>query len=151
MEDVEIDEEVDVIVSEWMGYMLLYEEAIEKVIEIAATVHHLFEKVKARLEEAEAKWNDEKSAYIIMLGARFSAYLNLAVHVLDKGKEMVRAYFPGENCSRQHFWTGKLYSKRGFKAWVEPRKLQSDKLETPFRKISENTVSYKEVVNEWML
>ncbi|CAA3006319.1 alpha-xylosidase 2, partial [Olea europaea subsp. europaea] len=60
IEDVEIDEEVDVIVSEWMGYMLLYEvksyhkatavlvrnhgEAIEKVIEVAATVHHLFEK-----------------------------------------------------------------------------------------------------------
>jgi protein arginine N-methyltransferase 6 len=25
MQDVEIDEEVDVIISEWMGYMLLYE------------------------------------------------------------------------------------------------------------------------------
>jgi len=25
LQDVEIDEEVDVIISEWMGYMLLYE------------------------------------------------------------------------------------------------------------------------------
>lgn len=25
MQDVNIDEEVDVIISEWMGYMLLYE------------------------------------------------------------------------------------------------------------------------------
>jgi len=28
MQDVEIDEEVDVIISEWMGYMLLYEVLI---------------------------------------------------------------------------------------------------------------------------
>jgi len=28
MQDVEIDEEVDVIISEWMGYMLLYEVRI---------------------------------------------------------------------------------------------------------------------------
>ena len=28
MQDVEIDEEVDVIISEWMSYMLLYEVLI---------------------------------------------------------------------------------------------------------------------------
>ncbi|RAL39978.1 hypothetical protein DM860_008118 [Cuscuta australis] len=32
IEDVEIDEEVDVIVSEWMGYMLLYESMLGSVI-----------------------------------------------------------------------------------------------------------------------
>lgn len=32
VEDVEIDEEVDVIVSEWMGYMLLYESMLGSVI-----------------------------------------------------------------------------------------------------------------------
>lgn len=28
IQDVQIDEEVDVIVSEWMGYMLLYEVTV---------------------------------------------------------------------------------------------------------------------------
>lgn len=32
VEDVEIDEEVDVIISEWMGYMLLYESMLGSVI-----------------------------------------------------------------------------------------------------------------------
>ncbi|KAL2545697.1 putative protein arginine N-methyltransferase 6 [Forsythia ovata] len=32
VEDIEIDEEVDVIVSEWMGYMLLYESMLGSVI-----------------------------------------------------------------------------------------------------------------------
>ncbi|XP_004236865.1 probable protein arginine N-methyltransferase 6 [Solanum lycopersicum] len=32
VEDVEIDEEVDIIVSEWMGYMLLYESMLGSVI-----------------------------------------------------------------------------------------------------------------------
>ncbi|KAL3502346.1 hypothetical protein ACH5RR_036795 [Cinchona calisaya] len=32
IEDVEIDEEVDVIISEWMGYMLLYESMLGSVI-----------------------------------------------------------------------------------------------------------------------
>lgn len=32
VEDVEIDEGVDVIISEWMGYMLLYESMLESVI-----------------------------------------------------------------------------------------------------------------------
>ncbi|KAL2501900.1 Sulfoquinovosidase [Forsythia ovata] len=44
----------------------------------------------------------------------------LVVPVLDKGKEMVKAYFPGgENCTWKHVWTGKLYSKKGSEAWVE--------------------------------
>ncbi|KAH9289411.1 hypothetical protein KI387_033528, partial [Taxus chinensis] len=32
VEDVDIDEEVDVIISEWMGYMLLYESMLSSVI-----------------------------------------------------------------------------------------------------------------------
>ncbi|KAF3780019.1 putative protein arginine N-methyltransferase 6 [Nymphaea thermarum] len=32
VEDIEIDEEIDVIVSEWMGYMLLYESMLSSVI-----------------------------------------------------------------------------------------------------------------------
>ena len=32
LQDVEIDEEVDVIISEWMGYMLLYEVLINILV-----------------------------------------------------------------------------------------------------------------------
>ncbi|KAK9290377.1 hypothetical protein L1049_008546 [Liquidambar formosana] len=44
----------------------------------------------------------------------------LVVPVLDKGKTNVKAYFPvGESCPWQHIWTGRLYEKEGFEAWVE--------------------------------
>ncbi|GMH18681.1 hypothetical protein Nepgr_020522 [Nepenthes gracilis] len=44
----------------------------------------------------------------------------LVVPVLDNGRRHVKAYFPiGESCSWKHIWTGKLYSKQGYEAWVE--------------------------------
>ncbi|KAK4404759.1 Alpha-glucosidase 2, partial [Sesamum angolense] len=44
----------------------------------------------------------------------------LVVPVLDKGKEVVKVYFPeGERCAWKHIWTGKLHSKQGSESWVE--------------------------------
>lgn len=44
----------------------------------------------------------------------------LVVPVLDKGKGVVKAYFPeGESCEWKHVWTGKLYPERGFETWVD--------------------------------
>ncbi|KAL8493768.1 hypothetical protein ACS0TY_024801 [Phlomoides rotata] len=44
----------------------------------------------------------------------------LVVPVVDKGKEVVKAYFPeGESCEWKHVWTGKVYPERGFETWVE--------------------------------
>ncbi len=41
MEEVELPEKVDVIVSEWMGYELLYESMLESVI-VARCITSLF-------------------------------------------------------------------------------------------------------------
>ncbi|KAG9156243.1 hypothetical protein Leryth_009125 [Lithospermum erythrorhizon] len=44
----------------------------------------------------------------------------LVVPVLDKGKKVVKAYFPaGESSSWEHIWTGKLYSKPGSEEDIE--------------------------------
>lgn len=41
--------------------------------------------------------------------------------VLDKGKEVVKVYFPkGESHHVwKHVWTGKVHDKEGSEAWVE--------------------------------
>ncbi|XP_057947807.1 uncharacterized protein LOC131143487 [Malania oleifera] len=44
----------------------------------------------------------------------------LVVPVLDKGQKTVKVYFPvGEDCSWQHIWTGKQFTKQGLEAGVE--------------------------------
>ncbi|KAL7097725.1 hypothetical protein ACP275_10G161300 [Erythranthe tilingii] len=46
----------------------------------------------------------------------------LVVPVLDKGKGVVKVYFPQrESCSWKHVWTGKIYPKQGSESWVEAR------------------------------
>lgn len=44
----------------------------------------------------------------------------LVAPVLDKGKEVVKVYFPqGESHVWKHVWTGKLHHKQGCETWVE--------------------------------
>ncbi|XP_010271777.1 PREDICTED: uncharacterized protein LOC104607781 [Nelumbo nucifera] len=44
----------------------------------------------------------------------------LVVPVLDKGKKVVKVYFPlGESCSWQHIWTGKQFDRQGSEISVE--------------------------------
>ncbi|KAL1548762.1 sulfoquinovosidase-like [Salvia divinorum] len=44
----------------------------------------------------------------------------LVAPVLDKGKEVVKVYFPqGESHVWKHVWTGKLHHKQGVETWVE--------------------------------
>lgn len=44
----------------------------------------------------------------------------LVAPVLDKGREVVKVYFPeGEGCLWKHVWTGKVHSERGSECLVE--------------------------------
>jgi len=48
MQDVEIDEEVDVIISEWMGYMLLYEVSI--IIFFGYLIKYIYLNVESQIK-----------------------------------------------------------------------------------------------------
>lgn len=88
VQDVNIDEEVDVIISEWMGYMLLYEVISQLTVVI---LERDLYKYSESLWDASVMWLVPQLVPCPVANASFSSIVNFSFHLQSMLSSVITA------------------------------------------------------------